>query len=77
MTYKYVKIPIFYRLGVVACFCDPATWKPELVISDNHMQCKIENISSIIISTFLKFLISFNLINLLQERVISEIFMFL
>jgi hypothetical protein len=41
------------------------------------MQCKIENISSIIISTFLKFLISFNLINLLQERVISEIFMFL
>ena len=41
------------------------------------MQCKIENISSIIISTFLKFLISFNLINLLQERVISEIFMLL
>jgi hypothetical protein len=31
MTYKYVKIPIFYRLGVVACSCDPATWKPELV----------------------------------------------
>ena len=31
MTYKYVKIPIFYRLGVVACSCDPATWRPELV----------------------------------------------
>ncbi len=41
------------------------------------MQCKIENISSIIISTFLKFLISFNLINLLQERVISKMFMLL
>jgi len=28
-----------------------------IVISDNHMQCKIENISSIIISAFLKFVI--------------------
>jgi hypothetical protein len=34
-------------------------WRIPIVISDNHMQCKIENISSIIISTFLKFLISF------------------
>jgi CRISPR/Cas system-associated endonuclease Cas1 len=41
-----------------------------------YVKIPIENISSIIISTFLKFLISFNLINLLQERVISEIFMF-
>ena len=30
-TFKWYNNSSFYRLGVVACVCNPATWKPGLV----------------------------------------------